>query len=128
MGRVGSGRCSGPSREKVNLTARSLAIFFQTAREWETRDRAGEMPLASGFARRTLQIEAKSRSRDHARAPPSAADEHLDGALRSEVGLHHVLQALRGVDVLKSAAALDMISALGLTDFRLEDAMMVGGV
>ena len=29
---------------------------------------------------------------------------------------------------MKSAAALDMISALGLTDFRLEDAMMVGGV
>ena len=29
---------------------------------------------------------------------------------------------------MKSAAALDMISALGLTDFRLEDAMMVGGL
>ena len=28
-----------------------------------------------------------------------AADEHLDGAFRAEVGFHHALKALRGVDV-----------------------------
>ena len=124
----GQGGARGASREKVNIIARSLAIFFQTAREWETPDRAGEMPLASGFARRALQDESKSRSRGHARAPPAPPTSILMVPFGPRLDFITSCRPFAALMFMKSAAALDMISALGLTDFRLEDAMVVGGV
>ena len=113
------------ARGSTSPLAPSRSFFKRGARI--DADRAGEMPLASGFARRTLQIEAKSRSRDHARAPPAPPTSILMVPFGPRLDLITSCSPFAALMFMKRAAALDMISALGLTDFRLEDAMMVGG-